>query len=84
MNNQKLLMFAVAGLVAPAADAAAEIHGGKAVTVIPSPTLDNAPVTGTPARLKKTDSEQPGNEHPSFALFGDGKTGIFFAGFFRL
>jgi hypothetical protein len=79
MNNQKLLMFAVAGLVAPAADAAAEIHGGKAVTVIPSPTLDKAPVTGTPARLKKTDSEQPGNEHPSFALFGDGKTGIFFA-----
>jgi uncharacterized protein (TIGR03382 family) len=79
MNNQKLMMFAVAGLLVPAADAAAEIRGGKIVTVIPSPTLDKAPVTGTPARLKKTDSEQPGNEHPSFALFGDGKTGIFFA-----
>ena len=79
MNNQKLLMFAVAGLLAPAVDAAADVHGGKVVTVIPSPVQDTAPTTGTPARLKKTDSEQPGNEHPSFALFGDGKTGIFFA-----
>lgn len=79
MNNQKLLMFAVAGLLIPAADAAAEIRAGKTVTMIPTPTVDKAPTTGTPARLKKTDSEQPGNEHPTFALFADGKTGIFFA-----
>jgi uncharacterized protein (TIGR03382 family) len=79
MNNQKLLMFAVAGLLVPAADAAADIRAGRPVMVVPHPKADTAPTTGTPVRLKKTDSEQAGNEDSSFALFADGKTGLAFA-----
>jgi len=78
MFNQKLFMFAVAGLLVPAADAAAEISAGKTTTVIPSPVNDKAPVTGTPLRLRKTDQEQAGHEHTSFALFADGKSGLHF------
>ncbi|HWO21086.1 MAG TPA: hypothetical protein VNO30_20100, partial [Kofleriaceae bacterium] len=76
MNNQKLMMFAVAGLLVPAADAAADIRAGRPVMVVPHPKADLAPTTGTPVRLKKTDSEQAGNEDSSFALFADGKTGL--------
>jgi uncharacterized protein (TIGR03382 family) len=79
MNNQKLFMFAVAGLLLPAADAAAELRAGKTTMIIPHPANDKAPVTGTPLRLRRTDSEQAGNEHLSTALFGDGKSGLFFS-----
>ena len=78
MTNQKLLMFAVAGALVPAADAAADIHAGKTTMFIPHPTVDKAPVTGTPARLRRTDSEQAGIEDTSFALFADGKSGLAF------
>jgi uncharacterized protein (TIGR03382 family) len=79
MTNQKLLMFAVAGLLVPAASASADIRAGKTTLMIPSPTTDLAPVGGTPARLRRTDSEQAGNEMPAFALFADGKSGLFFS-----
>lgn len=79
MTNQKLMMIAVAGLLVPAANAAADIRAGKTTLMIPSPTTDLAPVTGTPARLRRTDSEQAGNEMPAFALFADGKTGLYFS-----
>jgi uncharacterized protein (TIGR03382 family) len=82
MTNKKLLMFAVAGLLAPAAYediASAEVHNSTVSVAIPAPKNDLAPVTGTPARLRRTDQEQPGAEMPAFALFGDGKTGLFFA-----
>jgi hypothetical protein len=79
MTNQKLMMFAVAGLLIPAANAAADIRAGKTAMMIPHPVTDTAPVTGTPARLRRTDSEQPGNENAKFALFADGKTGLYFS-----
>jgi len=37
---------------------------------------DLAPTTGTPARLRRTDEEQPGKEMMHLALFGDGKSGL--------
>jgi hypothetical protein len=78
MTNQKLLMFAVAGLLVPAADAAADLRSGKTTMMVKHPVNDKAPVTGTPLRLRRTDSEQAGFEHPSVALFADGKSGLFF------
>jgi hypothetical protein len=82
MNNQKLMMFAVAGLLAPLANAAAD-NGLKSPTttmVIPHPTADKAPVTGgTQPRLRRTNEEQPGNEMATWALFADGKTGLYFS-----
>jgi hypothetical protein len=77
MNNQKLMMFAVAGLLIPAANAAADIRAGKTTMIIPHPVNDLAPITGTPARLRKTDSEQT-LENTNMALFADGKTGFYF------
>jgi hypothetical protein len=78
MTNQKLMMFAVAGLLLPAADAAAELRAGKTVMMFPHPVNDKAPVTGTPLRLRRTDSEQPGIENTTVAMFAGGKTGLFF------
>ena len=82
MNNKKLLMFAVAGLLAPAAyegAAKAEVHGSNVSIAVPAPTNDKAPVTGTPPRLRRTDQEQPGNEMTAFAFFNDGINGLFFS-----
>ena len=61
MINQKLMMFAVAGVLVPAADAAAEIRAPKTTMIIPHPAQDLAPVSGTPARLRRTNEEQAGN-----------------------
>jgi len=82
MTNKKLLMLAMAGLLAPAAYegiASAEVHNSTVSVAIPAPTKDLAPVTGNPARLRRTDQEQPGAEMPAFAMFGDGKSGLYFA-----
>src|SRR5258705_425554 len=81
MTNQKLLMFAVAGMLAPVANAAADSSLRAPVTtmVIPHPVVDKAPVTGTPARLRRTNEEQPGNEMATYAMFADGKSGLYFA-----
>src|SRR3954469_1962095 len=70
MINKKLLMFAVAGVV-PAFHGAvnAESQGAVVSLINPAPTKDLAPVTGSPARLRRTDEEQPGFEMPAFALF---------------
>src|SRR5688572_7175305 len=82
MTNQKLLMFAMAGALLPAADAAAEVRGAPFVKeILPHPANDLAPVTGTApnVRLKRTDEEQPGHENGTVALFADGKSGLYFA-----
>ncbi|HEX8110554.1 MAG TPA: MYXO-CTERM sorting domain-containing protein [Kofleriaceae bacterium] len=70
MTNKKLVMFAVAGVV-PALHGVvhAESQGAVVSLINPAPTKDLAPVTGTPARLKRTDEEQPGFEMPAFAFF---------------
>src|ERR1044071_5223328 len=82
MTNKQLLMFAVAGLLAPAAYegvANAEVRGSTVSVAVPAPVNDKAPVTGNPPRLRRTDQEQAGNEMTAFALFGDGKNGLYFA-----
>jgi uncharacterized protein (TIGR03382 family) len=82
MTNQKLLMFAVAGLLVPTAYegiASAEVHGSAVSVAVPEPVNDTAPVTGNPPRLRRTDQEQPGNEMAAIALFGDGKNGLYFS-----
>ena len=77
-NMKKLLMFAAAGLLAvPATDAQAEVGTATVTTIIPSPTNDKAPVSGTPARLRRTDEEQAGNEMSKFALFAGNKKGLY-------
>lgn len=76
-NMKKLLMFAAAGLLAPATEALAEVGTAQTATMVPSPLNDLAPVSGTPARLRRTDEEQPGNEMAHVAMFGDGKKGLY-------
>src|SRR4051812_18994676 len=84
MINKKLLMFAVAGVV-PAFHGVvnAESQGAVVSLINPAPTKDLAPVTGSPARLKRTDEEQPGFEMPAFAFFlnadGTQTKGLYFA-----
>jgi uncharacterized protein (TIGR03382 family) len=83
MTNNKLLMFAVAGIFVPAVyegAAGAESQGSQVTVMVPAPVKDLAPVTGKAPnqRLKRTDEEQPGNEMCSFALFKDGKSGLYF------
>src|SRR5688500_1726417 len=71
-------MFAVTGLL-PAV-ASADFRSPQITMMSPAPTTDTAPVTQTtPPRLKRTDEEQAGFEMPKVALFGDGKSGLFFA-----
>ncbi len=73
---KKLLMFAASGLLTPALASA----DATFTTFAPAPTLDKAPVSGTPnARLRRTDEEQPGHEMPVTAMFDDGKSGLVFA-----
>jgi uncharacterized protein (TIGR03382 family) len=88
MTNKQLLMFAVAGLLAPAAYegvASAEVHNSQITVAIPAPKNDLAPTNtvqtadGPVQRLRRTDQEQPGNEMTAFAMFGDGKNGLYFA-----
>jgi uncharacterized protein (TIGR03382 family) len=88
MFNKKLLMFAVAGLLTPAAYegvANAEVHGSQITIAVPAPKNDTAPTNtvNTPAgavkRLRRTDQEQPGNEMTAFSLFANGKDGLFFS-----
>ncbi|HET7501072.1 MAG TPA: MYXO-CTERM sorting domain-containing protein [Kofleriaceae bacterium] len=88
MTNKQLLMFAVAGFLAPAASvsvANAEVHNSQVTVAVPAPTKDTAPTNtvqttdGPVQRLKRTDQEQAGNEMTAFSLFGDGKNGLFFA-----
>ena len=82
MTNKKLLMFAVAGVLAPAVYegvANAEVHSSTVSVAVPAPINDKAPVTGNPPRLRRTDQEQPGNEMTAFAFFKDGINGQFFS-----
>jgi uncharacterized protein (TIGR03382 family) len=77
MTNKKLLMFALAGAVAPAVSvevASAESTGSAISVMVPAPVKDLAPVN-TAGRLRRTDQEQPGNEMPAFAFFIDPATG---------
>src|SRR5665647_1599258 len=81
-NMKKLLMFAASGLLAPMAlttSAQAEVSSAEQVLMFPSPVNDKAPVSGTPARLRRTDEEQPGNEMPTMAMFADGINGLYFS-----
>src|SRR4051794_11617489 len=73
---KKLLMFAVAGL-APAV-ASADVGTATYATVLQSPRNDKAPTTGTPARLKRTDSEQAGHEMSTLAFFAGNTEGLYF------
>jgi hypothetical protein len=78
--TKKMLMLAAAGAaLVPASNAVAEIRAPKVAEIIPSPVNDKAPVSGNPARLRRTDSEQAGNEDSSYALFAGNKAGIYFA-----
>lgn len=88
MTDKKLLMFAVAGLLAPAAYegvANAEVHNSQVTVAVPAPKNDTAPTNtvqtadGPVQRLRRTDQEQAGNEMTAFALFGDGKNGLYFS-----
>jgi uncharacterized protein (TIGR03382 family) len=76
-NMKKLLMFAAAGLLAPVGAAQAEVGVAKVTTAFQSPRNDKAPVSGTPARLRRTDEEQPGFEMAHFGMFADGKSGLY-------
>ena len=80
MTTQKLLMFAVAGALVPTAAHAAR-GVAKVTEVIPAPTQDLAPTTGTGETelLKMTDSEQPGNEMAAVVMFKDGVHGLYFS-----
>ncbi len=72
MTNKTLLMFAAAGLLAPAAiEGAADAAPGRITisTIVPRPETDTAPTAN--GRLRRTDSEQAGNEMPSIACAGD-------------
>ncbi|MDQ3365915.1 MAG: hypothetical protein M3680_10860 [Myxococcota bacterium] len=78
MNNLKLMMFAAAGLLAPAV-AHAEIKGATTTKVLGAATTDLAEVSGTPARLRRQNERQPGNEDTALAFFADGKSGLLFS-----
>jgi uncharacterized protein (TIGR03382 family) len=75
-NLKKLLMFAATGLLAPLT-ANAEIGAPVTKMIVPSPVNDTAPINN--GRLRRTDSEQPGNEMPTVGFFKGNKEGLFFA-----
>jgi MYXO-CTERM domain-containing protein len=77
MKNLHLMMFAAAGLLAPTV-ADAEVNRITQTKMIPSAINDLAPVSGTPARLRRTDEEQPGVENTTFTISPDGKSGVYF------
>src|SRR5687767_7282950 len=77
---KKLLMLAAAGVV-PASfqgEANAEIRAATTAVVVPAPVNDLAQTSGTPARLRRSNERQPGNEMPTLAFFADGKSGLYF------
>jgi MYXO-CTERM domain-containing protein len=78
MKNLKLMMFAAAGLLVPVA-AQADIARITQVKMIPSPTTDLAEVSGTPARLRRQNERQPGNENSTFSINPDRKGGVFYS-----
>jgi len=78
MKNLKLMMFAAAGLLMPAA-AQAEIRTATQTKILGAATTDKAIVSGTPARLRRQNERQPGNEMSVAAFFKDGKSGLFFS-----
>lgn len=78
MKNLKLMMFAAAGLLAPVA-AQADIARITTAKMVPSPTTDLAEVTGTPARLRRQNERQPGNEDTTFTMNPDRKGGVYFS-----
>jgi MYXO-CTERM domain-containing protein len=72
-----LAMFAATGLLPSLAHA--DLRSAAITKVNASSLTDTAPVTETtPPRLKRTDEEQPGNEMPKAAMFGDGTSGLYF------
>lgn len=79
MNKKlSLAMFAAATGLLPSV-ASADLRSATITMMNASSATDTAPVTNTnPPRLRRTDEEQPGNEMPKAAMFGDGKTGIYF------
>ena len=78
MKNLKLMMFAAAGLLVPVA-AQADIARITQAKMVPSPTTDLAEVTGTPARLRRQNERQPGNEDTSFSINADRKGGVYYS-----
>ncbi len=78
MNNLKLMMFAAAGLLTPAV-ANAEVKTATITKVLGAATTDLAEVSGTPARLRRQNERQPGNEDTAVAFFKDGKSGLMFS-----
>ncbi len=78
MSNRKLqvAMYAVAGLIVPAAVASADIGAPTKTMVIPASKTDLAPTTN--GRLRRTDQEQPGNEMAHLAMATD-KQGFYFS-----
>jgi hypothetical protein len=78
--NKKLsiAMFAAATGLLPAV-AHADVRSAAITKMNASSATDFAPLTQTnPPRLKRTDEEQPGNEMPKAAMFGDNKSGLYF------
>jgi uncharacterized protein (TIGR03382 family) len=72
-----LAMLAATGLLPAAAQA--DTRSGHITKVVASSATDLAPVTKTtPPRLRRTDEEQPGLEMAKTAMFGDGKSGLYF------
>ena len=74
-------VIAAGGLLLPVTlegVAAADV-GAAQVTKLLSPSEnDLAPTSGDPARLRRTDEEQPGAEMGHLAFFGDQKSGLYF------
>ena len=78
IKKLQIAMFAVTGLLPAVAHS--EIRQPITTKVLASSATDTAPVTNTdPPRLRRTDEEQPGNEMPKAAMFGDGQTGLYFS-----
>jgi hypothetical protein len=84
--NKKLFLAmsaAAAGLTTPVV-AQAEVRASSKHMILASSPEDFAPVTGNPtaekpARLRRTDEEQPGNEMPHVAFFKDSAKGLYFS-----
>lgn len=76
--SKKFWLLAAAGLLIPTA-AAAQSRAAKTTEVIPSPVNNLAKVSGTPERLRRQNEQQPGNEMTTFAMFADGKKGLYFS-----
>jgi len=79
-KTKTLAMILASGIAVPAAvESVAHAQSATATVteVIPSPTLDKAPINN--GRLKRTDEEQEGNGMPTAAMFEDNKNGLYFS-----